>query len=75
MRTKLFRQTIRVLKSFSGRRRKVVRHKNLLQREGRMLGAVKKTAWGLQFHRPKMLRFLALGSSILGKKCAFFGGA
>ena len=75
MRTKLFRQTVRVLKSFSGRRRKIVRHKNLLQRESRMLWVVKKTAWGFQFHRPKMLRFLTLGSSILGKKCAFLGEA
>ena len=50
-----------------------MRHKNLLQHEGRMLEAVRKTAWALQFHRPKMLRFLALGSSVLGKKCAFFG--
>jgi hypothetical protein len=40
-----------------------------------MLWVVKKTAWRFQFHASKMLRFLALGSSILGKKCAFFGGA
>ena len=71
MRAKLFRETKRVLKSFSGRRRKLCGTRIFFNAKVGCLGSSRRLRGVSNFIAPKMLCFPTLRSSVLGKKCAF----